>query len=367
MGIGISMKIFLKRFLIYLIQKFSLNERLASLNKIVNYKVHNPQVKEKVFGYFIDSFGSEHKLIEGLRDKIKPGWEGSFKKKNYENIPSNDAVLSQLHYSKSQLDKLERLMSIHSFSISQKMDVLEIGAANGLATFQIAARQPQSVVGSDIVQYQVNQGVIRKENQQIKEQESNYIKKTREKVGELFDKKTKDIVSFIEDDICNSSIKSCSKDLIVSWDTLEHLNNPQKAFEEMFRILKPGGYTFHEYNPFFSFNGGHSLCTLDFMWGHVRLSSTDFQQYLKQFRPLEYDLAMSFYKENLNRMTVNHLKQYIKKAGFQQIMFFPNIYIENYFEINEKIFVECKNNHPYLELLDLISPAVYIGLKKPAS
>ena len=361
------MKIFLKRFLIYLIQKLSLNERLASLNKLVNNEVNNTQVKDKVFGYFIDSFGSEHKLIEWLRDKIKPGWKGSLKKKNYENIPSNEAVLDQLHYSKSQFNKLKRLMSIHSVRISQEMDILEIGAANGLATFQIASKQPQSVLGSDIVQYQINQSVIRKENQQTKELESNYRNKARKKVGELFDKKTKGIVSFIEDDICNSRIESSSKDLIVSWDTLEHLNNPQKAFEEMFRILKPGGYTFHEYNPFFSFNGGHSLCTLDFMWGHVRLSSTDFQKYLKQFRPFEYDIAMRFYSENLNRMTVNQLKQYIEIAGFEQIMFFPNIYIENYFELNEKIFVECKNNYPSLELIDLVSPALYIGLKKPVS
>ena len=108
------MKIFLKRFLIYLIQKFSLNERLASLNKLVNYEINNPQVKEKVFGYFRDSFGTEHKLIEGLRNKIKPGWEGSLKKKNYENIPSNDAVLDQLYYSKSQLNKLEKI-DVYSF------------------------------------------------------------------------------------------------------------------------------------------------------------------------------------------------------------------------------------------------------------
>ena len=358
------MKIFLKRFLIFLIQKFSLNERLASLNKLVNYKVNKPH-KDKVFAHFIDSFGGEHELIEGLRDKIKPGWEVNLKKKNYENTPSNEAVLDQLNYSKSQLNKLKRLMSIHSVKISHEMDILEVGAANGLATFQIASMQPQSVVGSDIVQYEINQSVISEENQHTIEQESNYINKARKKVGEFFDKKTKDIVSFIEDDICNSRIKSSSKDLIVSWDTLEHLKNPQKAFEEMFRILKPGGYSFHEYNPFFSFNGGHSLCTLDFMWGHVRLSSIDFQKYLKQFRPFEYDLAMRFYKENLNRMTVDQLKQYIKIAGFEQIMFFPNIYIENYFELNEKIFVECKNNYPSLELIDLISPALYIGLKKP--
>ena len=112
------MKIFLKRCLIYLIQKVSLNERLASLNKSVNYKVNNAQDKDKVFGHFIDSFGGEHKLIDGLRDQIKPGWKGSLKKKNYENIPSNEAVLDQLDYSKSQFNKLKRLMYIHSVKIS---------------------------------------------------------------------------------------------------------------------------------------------------------------------------------------------------------------------------------------------------------
>ena len=91
----------------------------------------------------------------------------------------------------------------------------------------------------------------------------------------------------------------------------------------MFRILKPGGYSFHEYNPFFSFNGGHSLCTLDFMWGHVRLSSIDFPKYLKQFRPFEYDLAMRFYKENLNRMRdkINQDNQLVLKHRYENIDF----------------------------------------------
>ena len=361
------MKIFLKRFLVYIIKTFSFGERLAAINKLVNYDLNNHRDVDKVSGYFIDSLGRKHKLMEGLRDKIKPGWEGILKEKNYENIPSSQNLLDQLGHSKSQINKLEKLMSIHSVKISQKMDILEIGAASGLATFQIAFKQPQSVVGSDITQYQINQNVVRNKNKDIKDLESKFINKVRKKVGGFFDKKTKELVSFIEDDICNSKIKSNSKDLIISWDTLEHLNNPQKAFEEMFRILKPGGYTFHEYNPFFSFNGGHSLCTLDFMWGHVRLSPKDFEDYIKQFRPYEYDFAIKFYKQNLNRMTSNQLKQYIKLAGFEQIMFFPNIYIENYFELSEKIFVDCKNNHPSLELIDLVSPALYIGLRKPVS
>ncbi len=361
------LKLILKRFIVYIIKKLSLEERLASLNKLVNYDTKYPQLSDKAFGYFIDSFGRKHKLIYGLRNQIKPGWEASLKKKNYENIPSNEDVLDQIDHSKSQIIKLERLMSIHSIEITQKMNILEIGASNGAATFQIASKQPHSVVGSDIVQYQINQSVTRKENQQTKELRNKYVNKVRNKVGSLFDKKITNIVSFIEDDICNSKIQSNSKDLILSWDTLEHLNNPQKAFEEMFRILKPGGHTFHEYNPFFSFNGGHSLCTLDFMWGHVRLSSTDFEKYLKQYRPSEHKLAMKFYKQNLNRMTLKQLNHYINISGFEKIVFFPYIYFENYFVLTEKIFTECKKNYPSLELLDLVSPASYIGLRKPIS
>ena len=67
------------------------------------------------------------------------------------------------------------------------------------------------------------------------------------------------------------------------------------------------------------------MCTLDFMWGHVRLSDIDFERYVKQFRPSEYYVAKRFYNNNLNRMTINKLKQYIKKSRFKQVIFFPTI------------------------------------------
>ena len=70
-------------------------------------------------------------------------------------------------------------------------------------------------------------------------------------------------------------------------------------------------------NPFFSFNGGHSLCTLDFMWGHVRLSETEFERYLIQFRPKENKVAMKFYRNNLNRMTLKKLNT----ASYRFILF----------------------------------------------
>ena len=57
-------------------------------------------------------------------------------------------------------------MSIHSVKISQEMNILEIGAKQmDQQLFKLLLSNLISVVGSDIVQYQINQNVIREENQ----------------------------------------------------------------------------------------------------------------------------------------------------------------------------------------------------------
>lgn len=357
-------KIF-RKILFFIIKIFSLEDKVATLNKLVNLKVKNYENKPKIFDTFIDSYGKRYKLVDGLRDKIKPGWESNLKDKNYKSTPSKNEILFQIKCSKNQIKELERLMAIHSIFITPKMDILEIGAAEGAATYQIASKNPKSILGSDYFMYQANQSVSFKNINQTLELERKQLDRIRNKIGDFYSDDVSDKVSFIDDDICNSKIESESKDLILSWETLEHLQNPQNAFHEMYRILKPGGFAFHQYNPFFSYNGGHSLCTLDFMWGHVRLSAKDFERYLKQFRKEEYEMAMNFYKENLNRMTSNKLKAYIKKSGFEQIMFFPQVYFENYFELTELIYKDCKLNYPTIEVVDLVCPAFYVGLKKP--
>jgi len=356
-----------RKILLSMVKIFSLEKKVATFNKLVNPKVNNSKTKISIVGNFTDSNGRRHNLIKGLRDKIKPGWEQNLKEKDYSGIPSKDEILLQIEFGKNQIKELERLMAIHSIYITPKMDILEIGAAGGAVTYQIASKNPKSILGSDYFKYQANQSVSFKNANRILELESQHLVRLRNKIGNFFDDDILNKVSFIDDDICNSKINSESKDLILSWETLEHLQNPKNAFQEMYRILKPGGFAFHQYNPFFSFNGGHSLCTLDFMWGHVRLSAADFEKYLIQYRPEEHKLAMNFYKENLNRMTLNKLKIYIKKSGFKQIMLFPHTYFENYFELTEMIYRDCKKNYPTIEVVDLVSPAFYIGLKKPNS
>ncbi len=47
-------------------------------------------------------------------------------------------------------------------------------------------------------------------------------------------------------DICNIPLRKDSLDLILSSSVLEHVNNPEQAVKEMFRVVKPGGYVYAE-------------------------------------------------------------------------------------------------------------------------
>ena len=101
-----------------------------------------------------------------------------------------------------------------------------MGAAEGAVTYHIASKNPKSILGTDYFEYQANQLVgSNKKNRTLKVR-SQQLVRIRNKIGNFFDNDILNKVSFVDDDICNSKISSESKDLILSWETLEHLQNP---------------------------------------------------------------------------------------------------------------------------------------------
>jgi len=47
-------------------------------------------------------------------------------------------------------------------------------------------------------------------------------------------------------DICDLPLEDNSLDLVMSSSILEHVYNPERAVEEMYRVVKPGGYVYAE-------------------------------------------------------------------------------------------------------------------------
>lgn len=156
-----------------------------------------------------------------------------------------------------------------------------------------------------------------------------------------------------------------SFDLVCSWDVLEHVRDPRRAFAETARLLRPGGLAFHEYNPFFAPDGGHSHCTLDFPWGHARLSEADFLRYLAEVRPGETEVAGRFYRFNLNRMTLAECAGHARAAGLETLVLAATPDEGPLATVSPEIARQVSAWYPSATVHDLAVPAVRLLLRRP--
>ena len=126
---------------------------------------------------------------------------------------------------------------------------------------------------------------------------------------------------------------------------------------------------YHEYNPFFSVTGGHSLCTLDFLYGHCRLNCENFEKYIREIRPQEEKPALAFYYKCLNRACIGDIKKYAREVGFE-ILFHDGLssFGENMNEYSAKlekdVLPDIVKVYPSVKINDLLCDSVVIILEK---
>ena len=59
--------------------------------------------------------------------------------------------------------------------------------------------------------------------------------------------------SFVKGNVCRRlPVDSDSFDLVITYNTFEHLDDPAAAFAELVRLCRPGGYIYIEFNPLYS-------------------------------------------------------------------------------------------------------------------
>ena len=251
----------------------------------------------------------EYDLDENLRNQVKPGWMEMLnpaKERKIKIVPMNFLA---------SILKAEDALSRHKETIVGK-EVLEIGCNEGARCYLMAKYHDTWVHGIDVDEYTVDQSPDL----------NSWNPKDVDFVHGTFDRVRKEIASEFPDCITDKvtfetvgmeGFIGDSFDLLIGWDTLEHIIDLPTAFKRMSEALNKGGIVYHEYNPFFAINGGHSLCTLDFLYGHCRLSSKDFERYIREIRPSEEKIDLNFYHKCLNRATRADIRKLAEDSGFE--------------------------------------------------
>ncbi len=316
---------------------------------------------------FVDRHGTRHVLDPGLRDRLKPAWRTMFDPIASARPPTPAAVRARAAAAERTVAEIAGLVATVS-GRPLAGQILEVGCHDGAAAFALAALPGTSVVASDMARYYLTQGPAGPTAgpdpaAELADQQDRLATLRREAAAEAG--LAFETVVFVEDDITASNLEPGTFDAIVSFEVLEHVADPPAAFAAMARLLKPGGIAAHDYNPFFSVNGGHSLATLDVAWGHARFDDADVERYVREIRPGEVDQALAFYRTSLNRMTIADLERAVADAGLELVAMVPWVDRRLVPTLAPDILAEVQRLHPSARATDLLATFVSVVARRP--
>lgn len=312
---------------------------------------------------FVDRFGVRHPLDPGLRDRLKPGWRTMCDPVAVSAVPADANLRDRARKAQKNVAEARTLVAA-SAGVELTGRILEIGCYDGAVAFELARDPGTEMIASDLARYYVTQRPGEPAADLAREQAR--LATIRERAAHVAGVDGAR-VAFVEDDITASVLEPSSLDAIVSFEVLEHVSRPVEAFAAMARLLRPGGVMYHDYNPFFSLIGGHSLATLDVPWGHVRFDDADVERYLREIRPAEADQALRFYRDSLNRMTLQALRESIAAAGLELLALVPWFQRALIADIRPEVLAEVRRNHPTATTEDLLATFVALVARRPAA
>ena len=316
---------------------------------------------------FVDGDGFAHTLDPAHRASVRIESQTGYGKSVGCCAP-DDAIVSQLKAVEARVRLGDTLLRTFGGGV-EGCRVLNVGASAGFEAACLAGLGAGSVVGSDYGEHFIGtRGTDQcKGLGELPERQQRAVSVFREHVGEFgFNASSANTaVEFVQDDLAASNLDDDSFDCICSWATLEHVMDPASAMRETRRLLSPGGFAYHEYNPFFCIDGGHSAATLDFPWGHLRLNTADFRRYVEQAHADDCKWRVDFYRRGINRMTQSMLVEYARSAGLEVLAVIPRTRTEDLVLLTDVIIEQSRRHYPGLSINDLVSRIVRVVLRRP--
>ncbi len=155
-------------------------------------------------------------------------------------------------------------------------------------------------------------------------------------------------------------------DCIYSTSVLEHIVDLVSAFNEMHRLLKPGGLLIHAYHPYHSYNGGHGIATADAPWGHLLMSKGQYIKYVQDLRPYESNVAKYWLNGCLfPEYSMSFMQQCVLNANFKIVEW-------KQFKASDKIvslltnsiLKRCLKINPEISVQEILSTMVFFIAEK---
>lgn len=171
----------------------------------------------------------------------------------------------------------------------------------------------------------------------------------------------------VSGDITRSTpFPSESMDVVFSASVLEHVQDLEAAFAEMYRLVKPGGAIIHNYSPYFCHDGGHALGIGDSPWAHVRMKKDEYLRYLAELRPHEFDTVREWFAHALHDdMPQWKVQRLVAAAGFRIGLWMAKPSPKRWLrDLTPEITRDCFSAMPEIGIEDLVSRSVsFVGIK----
>ena len=151
-----------------------------------------------------------------------------------------------------------------------------------------------------------------------------------------------------------------SMDLVLTLNAIMFFRDIDRAFKEIYRVLKPGGVLYARWTNFYGLEGCHYPGLVDIPWAHALLPADEYYEHLSTFERDDSELVEDV--KTIQQLTLVDWENRILSLGWKKILW------DHVPDMEENLipaFV-IKNKLDNLNVKDLLTGSIIAILKKPS-
>ncbi len=215
--------------------------------------------------------------------------------------------------------------------------VLDMGCGDSINSLLVALWPVESVVGIDM-ELSLLEAVERRDRVRVLASHVCRQAKLSGDIDEILDRLP---IRLLKMDATSMAFGDASHDLLISRSAIEHIASVEKAFDEIARVVRPGGLIYLSTDPYFSPRGCHKSGIVDIPWAHTRLSLDEFRRFVTESEGPEQALRRCRRLETLNPYTIREWREKIEACPFDILEWreersdFAETLLDEYSEVTE--------------------------------